>query len=120
MSAWYGVGMRGTLPSRLPHAPGREDLVELTEVVLAGLPLGCGRVAPHLLRLGGPGDHGRHGRLRGEAADGHVDRLDASRLGVMGELLEAVEGLVIGHLRAATQARALGGVLAAPILAGQE
>src|SRR3954449_4581536 len=101
--------MQRTLPSR-SHTPGREDLVQLAEVVLGRLPLGCARVAPYLLRFGRPGDDRSHSRLRGEAADGHVDRLDAAPLGVLGKPLEAVEGRVVGHPIAAAQARALGRV----------
>src|SRR6266516_6552040 len=111
---WRGPGGTGRFPQRLP------EHVERGEVVGGRLPVARDGVRPHLLRLGRPGDHRGHGRLRGKSADRNLQQRQAPLAPEALQRLDAIPLLVCEHVLPSRQARALGLRLSAPVLAGEQ
>src|ERR1035437_3895595 len=82
---------------RSPLVVRRGDSVDLGQIISGGLPLACLDVGSDLLRRGGTGNHRRHGRLRSQTADGHVEHGDRTRASEGLELFQHVEGLFGKH-----------------------
>src|SRR5690348_194201 len=84
------------------------------------LPIPRGGVRTYLLRLRGPGDHGRHGRMREEPREGELQERALPAPREMDELLDNGEILIGEGVAAFAQPRALRDGLPASVLPRQQ
>src|SRR4051794_7390680 len=119
---WEGSVRRGSRGRSSPRPTGATALDEAQrgEVVLGELPVAAGGVRRDLLGVRRAGDDRGDAGRRGEGRDRELEQAVATLARERLEGLDAVEGLVGEPLGPAGEAGALGRLLAAAELAGQQ